>query len=981
MEGKGDSIKKRLEKNGANSGHLRCFYTNMDSFGNKKHELETRIQSYDPDIVGLTEIKPKNSCIGGFVESDLLLEGYTAYSDMEGRGAVLYVRDGIVSSQMEVRDRGGSSVWCSIPLQGRDNLLVGVVYRSPNSSEAENQRINEVLKEMVNKESSHLLIMGDFNHPDIQWSTQTLGPGAREAARRFLSCCQNCFLSQHVLSPTHYRGLQTANTLDLVLTNEVNMVDNMQYDDPVGKSHHCVLRFDFLGYADRLTTRARKYCYERGDYDKMRKILADVNWGELFLNKDVDQVWSAIEGKLLETVETCVPYVMMDGDGTRKRKPKWMNSNVMAQIRKKKKAFNNYLKSKDGEDYLKYVAARNRAKNELRRAVRKFEYEIAKKAKADPKAFYKYVNNRSKTKPVISNLHGSSGELIQDETGMAEEFNGFFASVFTTEDTSNVPSIVPDPELVKLTKIVFSQNEVYDILKKVKANSSPGPDGIHPRVLKECASEMASPLYDLFAKLFETERIPTAWKTGNITPIHKKGSRVRVENYRPISLTSVVSKCMEKIVRDRLLKHMMDNGILSERQHGFVPGRSCITQLLEVMDLWTEALEGGMTIDAIYLDFAKAFDTVPHMRMIAKLRGYGVDGAILEWIRSFLTERRQRVCIRGAKSSWTEVRSGIPQGTVLGPILFVIYINDLPDVIASYVFMYADDTKIFRVIRDDRDVDLLQRDLDAASEWCRKWLLCFNHGKCKVMEVTGTGGKGQGGIHQYTLKVNGTCAALEKSTAERDLGVTVSGDLVFQGHIEKAVAKALQILGLVKRTLVYFDKDTVRMLYCALVRPHLEYANVIWHPRYKKHVNMLEKVQRKATRLLSGMKLKTYEERLRVLRLPSLVYRRFRGDAIEIYKYTHGLYGTTLRIPIENRPVVKTRGHPLRMMKERVRLDQRANYLFNRMNEAWNRLPEEVVMAPSVNAFKGRFDRYYSDRMQVTNPDQLYISYGEFAVL
>ena len=260
------------------------------------------------------------------------------------------------------------------------------------------------------------------------------------------------------------------------------------------------------------------------------------------------------------------------------------------------------------------------------------------------------------------------------------------------------------------------------------------------------------------------------------------------------------------------------------------------------------------------------------------------------------------------------------------------------------------------------------------------WLLCFNHNKCKVLEVTGTGGKGKENTYQYTLEVNGKCTTLGKSIEERDLGVMVSGDLVFEGHIEKTIAKALQILGLVKRTLVYFDRDTVRMLYCALVRPHLEYANVIWHPRYRKHVYSLEKVQRKATRLLPGMEKRTYEERMRILRLPSLVYRRFRGDAIEVYKHTHGLYGTCLRVPLENRPVVKTRGHPYRLMKERVRLDQRANYLFNRMTEPWNRLPAAVVMAPSVNAFKGRFDRYYANQMQITDPGQLYTAYGEMNV-
>lgn len=340
MERKGNPDKETgIEKPGVNNGQLRCFYTNTDTLGNKKHELEARIQDYNPDIIGITEINPKNTCVGGFMEDDLVLGGYTAYCDMAGRGAVLYVRDSIVSSQVILQHRGGPSVWCSIPLQGRDSLLVGVVYRSPSNSEAENQGINEILNEAVGKQSSHLLIMGDFNYPDIQWSTQTLGPGAREAARRFLSCCQNCFLSQHVLSPTHYRGLQTANTLDLVMTNEVNMIDDIHYDDPVGKSHHCVLKFEFRGYVNRMITKVKKYCYEKGDYDKLRKVLTDINWGDLFLNGDVDEVWSAMEERILEAVNECVPfYVITDGDGARKkRKPRWMNAHVMAQIRKKRK--------------------------------------------------------------------------------------------------------------------------------------------------------------------------------------------------------------------------------------------------------------------------------------------------------------------------------------------------------------------------------------------------------------------------------------------------------------------------------------------------------------------------------------------------------------------------------------------------------------------------------------------------------------------
>ena len=216
---------------------------------------------------------------------------------------------------------------------------------------------------------------------------------------------------------------------------------------------------------------------------------------------------------------------------------------------------------------------------------------------------------------------------------------------------------------------------------------------------------------------------------------------------------------------------------------------------------------------------------------------------------------------------------------------------------------------------------------------------------------------------------------LENSDEEKDLGIYVDRVLSFEGHVEKAVAKANQILGLVKRTMTYLDKDTLKLLYCSLVRPHLEYANVVWHPQYKKHIEMLEKVQRRATRLLPMMTELSYHERLRLLELPSLVYRRSRGDAIEVYKYTHGLYRSGLVLKLEDPTLKVTRGHCLKLTKNFSKTNIRRNCFMNRMTESWNRLPAEIVAAPSVNCFKGRFDRHWEGHQYETDPDRFYQAY------
>ena len=369
------------------------------------------------------------------------------------------------------------------------------------------------------------------------------------------------------------------------------------------------------------------------------------------------------------------------------------------------------------------------------------------------------------------------------------------------------------------------------------------------------------------------------WKSANITPIFKKGNRAQVCNYRPVSLTSICSKILEHIIYSSIFSHLQTHHILSEEQHGFQAGKSCETQLILTINDFANCLNNNEQIDAIFLDFSKAFDRVPHTRLRNKLSFYGIRGPLLQWIRHYLTNRTQKVIIDGISSNPSTVTSGVPQGTVLAPLLFLCFVNDIPQLVTSKIRLYADDILLYNTIKSKEDCIPLQNDINKLATWSKQWQLLFNHEKCEHLRITN---KLLPIISSYSISGDN----IKEANSIKYLGVTINSKLNWSEHIAKITSKASSVLGFLQRNLKKCPANTKIACYKSMILPILEYASMIWDPFTTKDINSIERIQRRAARFITNNYSwnSSVTNLLQNLNLPSLQNRRSCQKAIMLYK-------------------------------------------------------------------------------------------------
>ena len=680
----------------------------------------------------------------------------------------------------------------------------------------------------------------------------------------------------------------------------------------------------------------------------MRKYLAKLDWNNMLMNKTAIECWNILKYEIESIIDKFVPF---QKQGKRCRK-KHLSKEAIRKIMLKQTMLRVYRRTRKEEDYAKYKEALNAATTEIRQSKRSYEQKLACNIKNDSKSFYAYVRSKQNVQDKVGPLEDSAGNIISQGFLMAEDLNGYFSSVFTKEDISSLPVADAKFQGAKsdyLGPLVVTPELVAKKIKAMKDNKSPGVDGIPPKLLMETVEQISIPLARVFNLSLKEGVVPFEWKEANIIPLFKKGSRNKSENYRPVSLTSVICKLLERLIKDHMVDFLVKHKLLNSSQHGFHKARSCLTNMLCFLEEITKWIDVGSPVDIIYLDFQKAFDKVPHQRLLLKLKAHGIGDSITDWIEQWLTDRRQRVVVDGEVSNWKSVLSGVPQGSVLGPILFLIYINDLDDSITSNVLKFADDTKLFRKVNTDGDKQHLQNDLERSVKWSEKWQMLFNFGKCKCLHT------GHGNL-DVNYKMGDT--VLYITVKEKDLGVTISADMKVSEQCGIAASKGNKIIGLIRRNITYKGKKLIIPLYKAIVRPHLEYCIQAWRPYRKKDIDTLERIQRRATKMIPELRDLSYEERLKECGLTTLETRRLRGDQIEIFKILNGYENIDRNMFFSLKKDSRTRGHEVKLVKDQCRLDIRKHSFSQRTINEWNKLSTDCVTASSVNMFKNKVDTY-----------------------
>ena len=470
-------------------------------------------------------------------------------------------------------------------------------------------------------------------------------------------------------------------------------------------------------------------------------------------------------------------------------------------------------------------------------------------------------------------------------------------------------------------------------------------------VLKELKDIILGSLRKIFNNSIQKGEVPTDFKLANVTPIFKKGDKKLASNYRPISLTSITGKILEQIIRDHIVHHLNSHNLICDNQHGFTINKSCLTNLLEFFDKVFKDYDEHKAVDIIYLDFQKAFDLVPHNKLIAKLKSHGIDGSVLKWIQEWLNNRKQRVIINGTNSEYINVTSGVCQGTVLGPLLFLIYVNDMNNDILNNILEFADDTKLSAVANTVDNCKTLQNDLNNIVEWSNKWGMKLDIDKCASLHI---GNNNNNFIYKIGDK------NINQVLEQKDLGVIIDRDLKFHKQTNEAIKKANKLLGFISRTFDYKSKDIILPLYKSLVKPHLEYCVQFWSPTYRKDIDALERIQRRATKLIPSVRNYPYKIRLKKLKLQSLKVRRLRGQLIEVFKILNGFDKVRpglLTLEIDS----ITRNNGYKLIGNRFRTDKAKNFFTNKIVNVWNLLPNSIVSSTTINQFKNRIDKYFTD--------------------
>ena len=637
-------------------------------------------------------------------------------------------------------------------------------------------------------------------------------------------------------------------------------------------------------------------------------------------------MWSKIFSTLSDAMNIYIPKFRLHSH----QFPKWFSPELRHRLKCLRTLRRKYKRSPSNHNFECLRMAEEKFQQDVKDCKSKYEtYLINSYASRHNFKLFQYINSMTKSKAIPSTIYYNA-TTASNNKDRATLFNQYFHSVFNqvNSDISEPDNLIPHPNPISHFEI--SEAEVYDALTQLDPTKAIGLDGIGPKILRSCALSLYQPLSHLFNISLSTGRIPYEWKIHKIVPVHKSANRSSVTNYRPISLLSNTSKILEQLIYNKVIKHICNDISLS--QFGFMRGRSTLQQLLLYFDHIYNSVSSGCQVDAIYLDIRKAFDSVPHCELLLKLWKIGISGKLWNWFRCYLSNRLQCVTISNSHSDLLPVLSGVPQGSILGPMLFIIYINDMPLTCHfSKIFLFADDAKLCKGIPYVTDSTLLQHDLHNLQVWSLENHLQFNISKCVSLSIN----------RKFNTTYTIDSQPLPQLDSHRDLGVLLSTDLTWSTHLDNISSKAYKILGFLRCTFMNcYNTDAKKQLYIMLVRSHLLYCSQLWNPCLIKDIINMERIQRRSTKYILNDYTSDYKTRLLKLKLLPLMYLLDLSDVLFFIK--------SIKLPSDNFNILhfvsfsssNTRSSSHNKLNHHYsRTNKIRNSYFVRLPRLWNSLP------------------------------------------
>ena len=920
------------------------------------------------------------------IKEEATIENYNLFrgdrKDTTQGGTAIYLYDKIEGELIEsFSENKCEMVAIKVPSL---NLINIVSYRPPHTKMSDFKPMLNKITNILNKldkPDPTIIWSGDFNFPFVNWKecnaggcTWNFNPDVnstvdeRDQFRSIMDLCCKLNLMQIIDEPTREK-----NTLDLIFTNELDIFSHMDINHSILSDHHLIeltSTFKTERFEETLNLIAennglRNYNFfsKKVKWKEIKNELNNKNWEELFKDKNTCEC-TEILNRIVN--EICIKYVPLKGAKRGKRFTPKERKRLIGRLKMlkkgKKEAFSNEKKENLDEKIMEteklIIEAKRKEKIEKERA-------ITESIPKNPKLLFSYSKKENNRVKEIGPFK-KGNELVY--TG--EEICNMLVEEYKKqliEKTTN-----PNPDLIHeitqindddLSDIIFDEGDLNKAIGKLRENSGPGPDDIPAIFLIETREEIVEPLKLILRKSIDNTEIPDIYKLAHITPIHKGGKKCKFmpENYRPVSLTSHIMKIYERIIAKNIIEHLTKNHMFNKNQHGFVPGKSTQTQLLAYYKDIYDILQKGTRIDTVFLDFARAFDKVDHEILLQKIVKHKIKGKVACWIREFLNNRKFKVLANKTMSEEVDVTSGVPQGTVLAAILFLIMISDIDEEVKdSIVRSFADDTRVSKEIRNEGDQAKMQADLDVIYEWATNNKMKFNSDKFEKIshgEITGLP------IENYK---NPEGIDITSDNTVRDLGVTCNNDLNFKEHIDEIVAKSKMMSGMLMRTFITRERNVMLQLFKTYIRSRLEYCSIVWSPTTQEDINKIERLQKSFTANIDGMEKFNYHERLKELKLYSLERRRERYLIIYAWEQIEGLRENILNLRVQRwgrkRRIIQgnipwaINGKKLRKL-DRTRI---FNSTEQKMARLFNHLPTKIANLSGVTTetFKKRLDEW-----------------------